>query len=119
MFSPKAGEQEGAGWNWQDREARAGQPPQGAGAQPGGLQPVARAAAGRGLTPGLPPPEAKPGSTLGPQRADHIWALRRAPRQEQTKGTGCDFCQAPMGGSHAIGRQLSPQSYASRTRGPF
>lgn len=43
-------------------------PPKGAGAQPGRLQLVARAAAGQGLTPGLPLP--RPG--LAP-----LWARRR------------------------------------------
>ena len=52
----------GRGWG----RRRAGWPPRGPGEQPGGLQPVARAAAGRAQALGSPSClEARPHSTLG------------------------------------------------------
>lgn len=61
----------------------------------------------------------KPGLTPPWAWGDHIWALRRALRQEQTQGTGCDFCPAPNGGFWAISKVISTYTGPPGPQGPF
>lgn len=69
--------------------------------------------------PLAPHPAWKPGLTPPWAWGDHIWALRRALRQEETQGTGCDFCPAPNGGFWAISKVISTYTGPPGSQGPF